>query len=346
MSDLELAGDVRVALSHMAAIGLAALLEDAGMPDVRVRWTGGLESRPIVSGSGADWAEVARLVRSHALRHADASDWTGATIDDGATGLMSPRIKPRGTDAGWRELTTRRREVIDMQGEGRRWLDLQMIGALGEPAHWRFNAQRRRLPDDGASRWEMKTRNRGEEFVRHRLHPLARHVAGRSLDDIRDGLVGTRVEDEAGSDDVAGRTATGLAGPGRTDNATAWCALWGISQFGVIQRATRQSRTVGHLPPVSRSDPWRRGWFYLPVPTGPIALPRLRSILVSAQLARAAALVGADATADTALVGEGARAWLLDRAIGAVVHFPIGEYGSASAPERRALLGTVVPLGT
>ncbi len=346
MSDLELAGDVRVALSHMAAIGLAALLEDAGMPDVRVRWTGGLDSRPIVSGSGADWAEVARLVRSHALRHADASDWTGATIDDGATGLMSPRIKTRGTDAGWHELATRRREVIDAQTDERRWLDLQMIGALGEPAYWRFNDQGQRLPDDGASRWEMKTRNRGEEFVRHRLHPLARHVATRSFEGIRDGLAGSSIEDEAGSNDVSSRTATGLAAPGRVDNAVGWCALWGLSQFPVVPRLARQSRTAGHLPPTSRSDTRRRGWFYLPVPTTPIALPRLRSIVASAQLARAAAPTDAAATPNVTLIGESARTWLLDRAIGAVVRFPIGEYGSASAPERRALLGTVVPLGT
>ncbi len=345
MSDLRLAGDVRVALSHMAAIGLAAILEDAGASDVGVGWAGGLDPQPIVTARGIDWSEAADRVKVHAQRHAAESDWTAATIDDGVTrtGLMSPRIKPRNTEAGWLELASHRREVIDDQVTRRRWLDLHMIGALGEPAYWRFNAQRQRLPDDGASRWEMKTRNGGKEFVQHRLHPLARRVADRSLEGIRDGLVGVSVRDEAGSDDLDSRTGTGLTGPGRVDNAIAWCALWGISQFPVVPRVMRPSRTAGHLrPPRSDAIP-RYGWFYLPVPIRPIALPRLRSIIVSGHLARAA--VPADmTTADAALSAEGARTWLINRGIGAVVRFPIGEFGSANAPERRALLGTVVRL--
>jgi CRISPR-associated protein Csb3 len=256
---------------------------------------------------------------------------------------MSPRIKPRSSDAAWRALASRRRSVIDEQTAHRLWLDLQMIGALGEPAYWRFNRQRQRLPDDGASRWEMKTRNRGEEFVKHRLHPLARHVANRSIEDIRDGLAGVSVRDEAGSDRDDSRTATGLTVPGPVDNAIAWCALWGISQFPVIQRVTRMAHTAGHRAPVSGSDRWRRGWFYLPIPSAPIVLPRLRSIVASAQLARASTPVDGIG-ADAVLLIEAARAWLLERGVGALVRFPVGEYGSKNAPERRALLGTVVRL--
>jgi CRISPR-associated protein Csb3 len=346
MSELELAGDARVALSHLAPIGLAAILEEAGALNVRVHWDAALDARPIVSATGIDWADAARLVRAHAQQHADGADWTAATIDAGSTGLMSPRIKTRATDAGWRELADRRHEVIDAEVADRHWLDLALIGALGEPAYWRFNQQRQHLPDEGASRWEMKTRNRGEEFVRHRLHPLAGYLAARSLADIEAGLTGALVRDEAGSNATDSRTATGLAAPGPVDNALAWCALWGISQFVVVPRLSKPSRTAGHLPSTARSDAWRRGWFYLPVPVRPIALPRLRTIIASAALAQVAVPVSAAAAPDTALRTEAARAWLLERAIGAIVRFPIGEYGSANAPERRALLGTVVPLGT
>lgn len=343
MSELRLAGDVRIALSHMAAIGLATILEDAGTPDVKVGWTSGLEPRPLVIAPGIDWTDVADRIKLHAQRHAAQSDWTALTIDGGSTGLMSPRIRARTTDGAWLELANRRSQVIDEQVAGRRWLDLQMIGALGEPAYWRFNARRQRVPDEGASRWEMKTRNRGEDFVQHRLRPLARFVAGRSLESIREGLTGLSVRDEAGSDDLNSRTGTGLTGPSRVDNAIAWCALWGISQFPVIPRVTRPSRTAGHLPRPPRSHVSRHGWFYLPIPTRPIALPRLRSIIVSGHLARAA--VPADVTtADAAFATQGSRAWLIDRGIGALVRFPIGEFGSANAPERRALFGTVVPL--
>jgi CRISPR-associated protein Csb3 len=187
----------------------------------------------------------------------------------------------------------------------------------------------------------MKTRNRGEEFVGNRLRPLAERVAHRTAGQVEAGLTGTVVVDELGKDDVDSRTATGLTMPGPTDNAVAWCALWGLSQFPVIAQVTRASRTAGHLPAKPRAAHERRGSLYVPVPIRPIGLARLRSIVLSGQLAVAAS--PNDQEGDLLDV-EAARAWLADRGIGAIVRFPIGEYGSASAPERRALLGRVVPM--
>lgn len=338
MTNLQLPGDVRTAFSHLAMIGLAALLEDAAVDGVRVGWTTGLDPSPVVSAPELDWRRASETVRQHAARHAAPTDWTAATLDGGEVGLMSPRIRPRPNPLAWHDLAAARRRAIDDLAASSSWLDLRLIGALGEPAYWRFNPQGQAVPDDGASRWEMKTRNRGEDLVRNRLHPLAAHVSVRDLDGIEAGLRGTSVIDEAGNDAVDSRTATGLVAPGPTDNALAWCALWGISQFPVAQRMGRRSQTAGHAEPTRRSGPRRHGWFYLPMPSDPMPLPRFRTIVGSEQLAVAAR------SDPEGLAADAARAWLVDRTVGAIVRFPIGEFGSASAPERRALLGTVIPL--
>ena len=75
------------------------------------------------------------------------------------------------------------------------------------------------------------TRNQGKEFVRDRLLPLSQIVAARSVDEVRDGLLGLRIEDETGKNEATSRTATGLHAPSKTDNARAWCALLGVSAF-------------------------------------------------------------------------------------------------------------------
>ena len=110
----------------------------------------------------------------------------------------------------------------------KRDIDLELIGALGEPAYWRFASNGPR-PDEGANRWEMKTRNRGEDFVRNRLRQLARIVADRDATAIVSGLTGHTVEDEAykGKRSDESRTATGLTSPRFTDSALAWCACGG-----------------------------------------------------------------------------------------------------------------------
>ncbi|MFV2062841.1 MAG: hypothetical protein ACC726_04920, partial [Chloroflexota bacterium] len=240
MSELQLRGDVRTALSHLTLFGLAAILEDAGSTDVRVGWTGSLDPRPRVSASDLGGSRVGEAVRAHASRHSVDGDW----VDDG---LMSPRSSPRRDQGEWDALAAEREPVLDALLSGPARLDLRLIGALGEPAYWRFNQRRERLPDEGASRWEMKTRNRGEEFVADRLRKLARSVAHRDTAAIVDGLTGAVTLDEVGADAIDSRTATGLAGPGPTDNAAAWCALWGLSALPVVHLVTSPSRTAGHV---------------------------------------------------------------------------------------------------
>ena len=81
----------------------------------------------------------------------------------------------------------------------------------------------------------------------------------------------------------------------------------------------------------------------MPVPHHAMTLPKFRTVIVSEQLATAAS---ADAHPDATgeLAARSAREWLLGQGIGGVVRFPIGVFGSASAPERRALMGSVVLL--
>ncbi len=341
MSGLELPGDVRVALSHAAAYGLAAILSDAGTPGVTIAWTPALDSRAVIAAAGRDSDAMADLILDHARRHAQGDSWTAATTlaTGAAAGTLSPRIKAASDGDAWAALTRARRAAIDAQVARRGWLDLALIGALGEPAYWRFDAQGKGRPDEGASRWEMKTRNRGEDFVQHRLHKLALSVARRDAGGVRDGILGATAEDEVGGNAPDSRTATGLAGPGPVDNVLAWCALWGLALFPVVPRTGRPSETAGHGSARTHGGP-RRSWFHLPVPTRPVTLSRLETILASEQLADAAA-AAATPGSERDLGVRSASEWLLDRGVGAIVRFPVGVFGSASAPERRALLGSV-----
>ncbi len=132
------------------------------------------------------------------------------------------------------------------------------------------------------------------------------------------------------------RTATGLASPGPTDNALAWCALWGISQFPLAMRARATAVTSGHF---GRS---RNEWFYVPMWHQRWHPARLRSILASAPL-QVLAATGQGHHSDAE--AEAARRWLSARGVAGVIRFPIARFGSDSAPERRAMRGEPLPAG-
>jgi CRISPR-associated protein Csb3 len=346
VGEFVLPGDVRVAVSHLAAYGLAAILEDGGWPGITLHWTRTLDARAVVASATGDADAAAATVLEHARDRASAASWTAATVTvSGATaGRLSPRIKLPANDGEWLDLGRLRRASIDAEIVAGHHLDLRLIGALGEPAYWRFDRSGSRRPDEGASRWEMKTRNRGEDFVQHRLRRLAETVARRPVAAVRDGLFGLRIEDEAGGNAIDSRTATGLANPGPTDNAVAWCALWGLSRLTLVHRLDRPSESAGHWTAHQRGAT-ARWWLCLPVPDRPVTLARLGTLLLSAQLAVGArtGLAGEEADPLTARAG---REWLRERGAGAVVRFPVWVSDNASAPERRALLGTVIGLRT
>jgi CRISPR-associated protein Csb3 len=237
------------------------------------------------------------------------------------------------------DVQRRRQAVLDKLTDDSWFLDLRLLAALGEPAYWSINRKGVSLQDHGASRLEMQPRNQGSEFVGSRLRQLAKAVADRAPAQVLEGLEGRVVRDESGKDQPDSRTATGFANPGPTDNVVAWCALWGISQLPQAARVNDVAATSGYLGKGAAE------WFYLPYWSVPRHPARMRSVLTTRQLARAASqgLPERWEAADADVLA--ARAWLAARGVSGIVRFPVERFGSASAPERRAMLGTVLRFG-
>jgi CRISPR-associated protein Csb3 len=328
-------------LSHLALYGLGAILEAEGIPGARLGWTAGGNPRPRLTAPSADDAAIAHLIAAHAKSATAAGSWLQRDIPLKGTprGLMSPRLIPFEDDDTWGQAQRARHEVLDNLTGAGRWLDLRLLAALGEPCYWSVSGQGALLQDDGASRLEMQPRNQGSEFVGTRLRSLAAAVAARDTGQIVAGLRGDAVVDEIGHGKPDSRTATGLAGPGPADNALAWCALWGISQFPLAMRTNATAATSGHL---GRS---RKEWFYVPVWNAQWQPARLRTILASAPL-RTASAAGLDLRtgAVTDAEASAARRWLSAREVEGLVRFPIRRFGSDSAPERRAMRGELIPV--
>jgi len=224
-------------------------------------------------------------------------------------------------------------------------LSLRWIAGLGEAAYWRFSNKERR-PDHGASRWEMKTRNKGEEFVQYRLRPLCIELSQWSISDISSGITGVTLRDTIGKNAIDSRTSTGFTPPGPADVALTFAALLGIACFPVVRKIDQLSITPGAWP----SDILHPDNMVLPIFAQKITPARLRAILRSQAFAEAVEQVcGVEAGIvenNTASVLGSARSavWLKDRGVKAVVRFPILLAGSSSAPERQVQYGTAVPL--
>jgi len=231
--------DATDAFSHLFMIGLASILEDADANRrCSFRWLENLQTFEIKTNDELDINQMSEIVSEHAQRWSQsvplvsANDYTVANESDEPNGTlhatMSPRLSNLGVPCGWGNLQEDRENAIDsMQTFG----DYRYFGALGQPSYWSGKQSHSLRSDFGASRWEMVTRNKGQEFIGGRLLPLSRKVAARSIEMVRDGLLGEAIEDEAGGDKASSRTATGLHAPSKTDNARAWCALIGVSAF-------------------------------------------------------------------------------------------------------------------
>lgn len=340
MTEIVLSGcEPRTLLSHMALYGLGAILESEGVRDVRLGWTDSGDPRPYIAMPAADALGLAALVGRHARSLDGADSWVrrDVTLNGSPYGLMSPRLSTFKEDGKWAEVQQARGTVLDKLTAERRWLDLRYLAALGEPCYWSLNQKGEPVQDNGASRLEMQPRNRGSEFVGSRLRKVAATVAAREPARILAGLRGESVSDEAGGDKPDSRTATGFASPGPADNALAWCALLGISQFPIAMRVGGTARTSGHLSGA------RREWFYVPMWRGLWHPARLRSVLAS-QFPRVLASSGLGLTEYTETEVSAARAWLRSRRVEGVMRFPIERFGSDNAPERRAMRGEAVPV--
>lgn len=343
-----LAGSITSALTSFAGLGLALILEADGAQRVRLGWTDEEEPRMVVTAAGLDDDMIAAAVHRHAEACTREGSWVQSDLDgppwNEDSAVFSPRIKsphgkankatpsPNRVIERWRALQEARHCGIDREGDGSDFGEgLEFIGALGEPAYWRFRSKDP-VPDEGASRWEMKTRNRGEEFVGNRLRRLAEFVAARDVDGVRNGLEGRHLIDEAykGKRSEESRTPTGLTTPRWTDSALAWCALWGIASFPVIHRVEGASVTAAAAP-VGKFTPEA---LVLPVLVGPHSLHRWRTLLVSDQLIRARS--ADDLSARTWMASHGARA---------VITFAFHLSDNANAPERSLGVGELDVLG-
>ncbi len=345
MTQITLAScEPRTLFSPLALYGLGAIAESGGVRDVRLGWTGTANPRPCISAADADDIAVAELVLGHArMRNADSSwgrrDVTFRVKSPGVPktatkAVMSPRLSQFADPATWELVQQSRQEVLDELTTGHHWLDLRFLAALGEPCYWSSSKKGESLQDDGAHRMEMQPRNQGSEFVGTRLRKLAAAVAQRDAAKVLAGLSGASVTDELDNSPDS-RTATGLASPGPADNALAWCALWGISQFPIAMRINDTAETSGHL------SHRRKEWFYVPVWTGLWRPARLRSVLAS-QALRTFAATGLGAAGYTDGHVSAARAWLAARNVEGTVRFEILKFGSDNAPERRAMSGQVI----
>lgn len=342
MSRITIAGSVTSALTHFTMFGLAVLCEERWPGRVRLGWTGGAEPEAFVTVADVAGHDIAEAVRDAAASASGTGGWARAefTYSDSKTprSPISPRIKaidPVRNPGDWAGHQQVRWRVLDMLIDEGDHATLELLTGLGEAAYWRFDRQAPR-PDEGASRWEMKTRNKGQEFIVHRLLPLAEEIAGWTADGILAGLRGEAVRDPHGQDKADSRSATGFRRPGPTDNAMAWCALWGIAMFPVSHRTGGLSTTPGAWPPAYLHP----RAMLLPVLAGPVTPSRYRTVLTARALADLGEAHGpVDGGGDDA-VTDRAHRWLRQRGAMGVLRFPILKTGSPSAPERQVLEGT------
>lgn len=343
MFTINIAGDASSALSHFALLGLAAVAEEMGDNSVRLLWS--LDSEPKAQlRSIYDPLLIAQRIRELATRWSEDSSWVKARKNYAGKQFapFSPRIKAIDAEKSpydWEEHHHIRTSHVDQLLADKRWLDLSFISALGEPSYW-HNEKKAPRPDHGASRWEMKTRNRGEEFVQHRLSLMVDELSSWTNEDILAGIQGKQVHDPLGKNSPDSRTSTGLTPPGPTDVALAFVGLLGIASFQLAPQVKEKSVTPGAFPPQALHPVL----MVLPMSSTPISLGRARSVLRSEAIACIGGeLVRTGDIGTTAVVS--ASKWLLEHGINAVALFDIKKAGSSSAPERQVQPGSVLPLG-
>jgi CRISPR-associated protein Csb3 len=337
VTDRVITGRLEAALSHFTLLGLAAIVDLGVGQASRVWWTDEQVPRPVLS-TVVDDDHIANAVRQHAAIHAGRQSWVSMRAVTGAragSGLFTARARVPAL-ADWPDYAEERRRARKQATLDP--LDGRLLAALGEPAWWRCDEKQSRA-DDGASRWEMKTRNQGQEFLLHRLSPLAEAVAKRSAEDVMAGLRGERILDETGKNSPASRTATGLATPAPVDSAVAWCALWGLHVAPTVHQKTAISQTPG-VWPRRQVHPRHAA---LPVYTRPVSVRRFSQILASRHFDVAARHVGQEegTAQDDVMPTLSSRRWLTEQGVRAVVRFPVLRTGSDSAPERQILTGEV-----
>lgn len=343
MTTLLLGGEAETALTHMALLGSAAILR-ACIPhaEVTVHWVNENGWRAVLDVDGVAESTIGAVIAEHAAQRTKPDSWVDADLEHEGriSAVFSPRIKGASSRDSWNRLQSKRLQGIDGLAPGPEGaLDMRLVQALGEPAYWRQTATGPK-PDDGASRLEMKTRNRGEEFVQNRLRPLAAAVSSRTSSEVVDGLTGASIKDEVGKNKADSRSGTGFTGPGPVDNALAWCALWGIAQFPIIQKVAGRSATCGFI-----SGRGTESSLAVPMAMWPVTLTRMRSIMLGPQVTTAARRGDLTLAGPQRIAVQVAAEYLRKRGIGIVMRFPWWS-SIGNAPEFRLLSGSPIRLGS
>lgn len=325
--------------THAVLWGAGAVAAAAG-GRVTLGWTAGLQPAPVLHG--VDEVRLAALVHASAVRATDHRHWIQAALPhEPGRALFSPRLRAFSANA-WPAWQAARDSHVDQMVAAGAALDLRLVAGLGEPSSWHEDRGEPRQ-DHAASRLELQPRNQGSEFVGTRLRALAAATSRRSLGEVAAGLTGQLVRDEA-SDSADSRSAANLRPPGRTDNALAWLAMWGLAALPVQHRVGEPSRTPPHLPRGRQDglgDEVRAGHVVVPLWAGRWTGARLRSVLTSAALSA----IGAEARSGPSTGLRREQQWLTERGVTGIVLMPMHTFGSTSSPERRVMGGEAVRLG-
>ncbi|SES10290.1 hypothetical protein [Corynebacterium cystitidis] len=346
MYSIQIAGDAQSTLTHFALYGLAGIVQYELNQPVLVSFTSEVDPKAVLETTAGE-TEVAEAVLHVAKRWSEPGSWAQDTMayPDKKKSVerspFSPRIQVIDSRDTWIAHQEFRHRHIDQLEQAGDRLALRLIAGLGEASYWRFQGKDRR-PDHGASRWEMKTRNRGEEFIVHRFAPMCSELSSWSSEDILAGITGTQVNDTLGKQKADSRTATGLTTPRATDVALAFCGLVGLGCFPVLHQSTELSVTPAAYP----QNVLHTRHMVLPVPAQPITLSRLEAVLVSEALSHASQKYSDERAEDEneTLEVTAAQDWLRARGMGALVHFSVLKAGSDSAPERQVLTGRIEAL--
>lgn len=361
MSAITIGGDYHTLLSHCALWGAASILaNDLGPSRVRAGWIDPdnpgavVNPQAVIEVEGSSPEEAGAVIRDLALMVSSSQHWAAQANwtdkkGDHAVSLLTPRTGlPETKDLTgksgqwWQALEDQRaREVSELSP-----LEQDMVRSLGARSWWLSEAKGLR-PDLGASPWEMKTRNRGEEFLANRFLPLAKEVAGWEPAMILTGLTGQTCNDVLGRNKPDSRTATGLAQPGPCDSAIAWCAFWALTAMQPVhqtQRSTPGGKGLAAPEPSPYAGRVRGRYMATKTETLVLAVPDgLVSPSAWARIQRSRPLTYILDRTDTEPVAvEEARAQLRAQRVSAAVSFAISRSDNPSAPERRALHGSEV----
>lgn len=272
MRQLTFAYSGQTLVAHLAAYGLAAALDDAGVPAFVGHDPDSPSFEPVV-WFDAEPEGVAAVVR-------DSADAMEAVVE---ADLVPGRRGNHRRSVIWARASfardpsqaadvLRRREELRRAVPPERRLVHGVLAGIGAPAAWGSDRVR---PSAGATALDGVLGNHTSDLIRGVLRP-ARRAAAELADDAFDR---PRLEPVTGEKDK-----TGWAPPGtRVDLAHQWLAVLGLSLLPVAHRPREGSRTPACW--TVRDGETRHG-VTLPILRRPVAVGALRVLLGLAALPR------------------------------------------------------------